>query len=399
VRPGFAFVSFALIAVVTARGAIRFEDFASTQGLNLVGGASVSGKVLRLTRARPNQSGAVWLLEKQRVASGFESTFQFQLTHQFGLGHGADGFAFVFQNSGSGALGGRGSAGGFAVADASNHYQPGIPWSIAVFFDTFRNSEEGDPSGNYVALCTNGRPAEMRWPAKRLAFTPHLSVRLKDRKVHTARIVYEPPALSVFLDGSTAPVLQTVVDLSIVTDRQGAAWVGFTASTGGGWQNHDILNWSFEETAVSSTVAMVSSDITFSMSACLPNRNLCTPERAIVERTSVGYHVILPANLEWGAAIPNASGRPVSVTNAHGIVCWDFASRGSKGCSGPSGNGPRSGPAGNGPRAGPEFVAPDSLAGALIVTTRDGRTCFSMNGWRGNFTRNEGFYEFDVEIK
>jgi hypothetical protein len=60
----------------------------------------------------------------------------------------------------------------------------------------------------------------MRWPAARLAYTPTLSVRLKDGKVHTARIVFQPPVLSVFLDGSIAPVLKTAVDLSIVMDPQ-----------------------------------------------------------------------------------------------------------------------------------------------------------------------------------
>ena len=38
----------------------------------------------------------------------------------------------------------------------------------------------------------------MRWPAARLAFTPHLRVQLKDRKVHSARIVFRPPVLSVY---------------------------------------------------------------------------------------------------------------------------------------------------------------------------------------------------------
>jgi hypothetical protein len=84
-----------------------------------------------------------------------------------------------------------------------------------------------------------------------MALTPNLSVRLKDRKVHTARVIFQPPVLSVFLDGSVAPVLETVVDLSIATDQQGRAWVGFTASTGFVWQNHDILSWSFAGTEVS----------------------------------------------------------------------------------------------------------------------------------------------------
>jgi hypothetical protein len=372
--------------------AIRFEDFASVRGLILVGDAAVTGKLLRLTPAKGDRSGAAWLRDKQPVGSGFETTFQFQLTHTGGLGHGADGFAFALQNSGPEALGGRGSAGGFAVSDPSyRHRETAIPWSIAVFFDTYRNQEEGDPSANYVAFCTYGRPSEMRWPARRLAFTRDLSVQLKDHNVHTARIAFQPPVLSVFLDDIATPVLQSVVDLSIVVDGQGAAWVGFTASTGGGYENHDILNWSFVRTDVSSNMSVVSSNITFLMDACLPDRNLCTPESAVVERSEAGYHIILPGNLEWGASVPVPLDRTAVVTNAHGIVCWDLSTRGSDGCSGPSGNGI---PA----EAG--FLAADTAAGALLMRTRAGRVWFSVNGRSGSgFEKNQGFYEFDLEIR
>ena len=391
-RCSLAWVALFLPGVAQAPAEIRLQDFASREGITLVGDAATSGKTVRLTRAKSNQSGAVWLREKQPVASGFETTFQFQLTRQGGLGHGADGFAFVLQNAGPEALGGRGSAGGFAVADPSyRHKETAIPWSIAVFFDTFRNEREGDPSDNYIALCTYGKPSGMGWPAPRLAFTRNLPVQLKDRNVHTARILFQPPVLSIFLDDSPAPVLETAVDLSIVVDRQGSAWVGFTASTGGGYENHDLLNWSFTGTETSSSISVVSSHITFALSACLPDRNLCTPERAVVERTNAGYHIILPGNLEWGAGIPNPSGRTVKVTNAHGIVCWDLKARGSDGCSEPSGNGPP---------AGPAFLAADAAGGALIMRTHEGYTSFSVNGRSGvGFKRNEGFYEFDLEIK
>jgi len=359
----------------------------------LLGDAAVTGKTLRLTQAKGDRSGAAWFREKQPVGSGFETTFQFQLTHQGGLGHGADGFAFVVQNSGPEALGGRGSAGGFAVEDPDFRHrrESAIPWSVAVFFDTYRNEEEGDPSANYVAFCTYGTPSEMRWPARRLAFTPNLSIQLKDQKVHTARILFQPPVLSVFLDNSSAPVLESVVDLSIVVDRQGGAWVGFTASTGGGYENHDILNWHFTGTDVASSMSVVSSHITFLMSTCLPDRNLCTPESAIVEHSEAGYHVILPGNLEWGANIPDTPGRTVVVTNAHGIVCWNLKERGSNGCSERSGNGT---PVGAG------FLAADAPAGALLMRTHEGRVWFSVNGRSGvEFKNNQGFYEVDLEIK
>jgi len=267
----------------------------------------------------------------------------------------------------------------------------GMPWAVAVFFDTYRNKEEADPSSNYIGIRANGGPPVTRWPPSRLAASPTLSVRLKDGKVHTARILFQPPVLSVFLDSSAAPVVETVVDLSIATDPEGRTWVGFTAATAGGWQNHDILSWSFGGTAVSSNMYMVTSDLLFPRSACLPNRNLCTPENAFIEQSGAGYHVVLPANLEWGASIPNPSGRPVEVSNAKGIVCWDLKAPGSRGCGGPLGNGGA---------AGAGFLAEDDPAGALIMRTRNGHTWFSVIGRSGaSFKDNEGFYEFDLKMK
>jgi hypothetical protein len=79
------------------------------------------------------------------------------------------------------------------------------------------------------------------------------------------------------------------------------------------------------------------------------------------------------------------------VTNAHGIVCWDVKKRSPDGCSGP---------AGSGTPAGPGFLAADVPAGALITRTGQGHTWFSVNGRSdGGFKDNEGFYEFDLEIK
>jgi Legume lectin domain len=390
-----ACIAFFLVAIATdrAHAEIHFDDFASSEGLSQVGDARVSGKVLRITRARAEQSGAFWFREKQSVLSGFDTTFQFQLTKQDRLFYrGADGFAFVVQNSGPEALGGMGSAGGFGVADSiGTPPHAGIPWAVAVFFDTYRNEEEADPSSNYIGIRANGGPPVTSWPPSRLAASPTLRVRLKDGKVHTARILFQPSVLSVFLDGAVAPVVETVVDLSIATDLEGRAWVGFTAATAGGWQNHDILSWSFGGTAVSSSMYMVTSNLLFPRSACLPNHNLCTPESAFIQQNGASYHIVLPANLEWGASIPNPSRRPVVVTNAKGFVCWDLKAPISQGCGGPSGNGGA---------AGAGFLAEDNPAGALIMRTRDGHTWFSVNGRSGSaFKDNEGFYEFDLEIE
>jgi hypothetical protein len=363
----------AMLFTAIAHGA----DFPPIQ---LAGDAAISGKILRLTPARERMVGAAWLVEKVQVSTGFETSFEFRLTHH--SGGGADGFAFVLQNSGPHAIAGRGSAGGFAMGDGhGDPHSPAIPSSIAVFFDTYQNIDSGDPSGNYIAVCSTGRPENMRWPPARLAVAPALAVKMKDHKTHSARVVFVPPILSVFLEGSL--VLSVPVDLSLVADASGQAYAGFTASTGDGYQNHDILQWSF--TAGPPKVD-VSSAISFAEFACLPDRNLCTPDRAVVTPTGEGrYHVILPANVEWGASIPSSSsaGESATIAKAHGTICWDATH-----CSGPDGNGIL---------AGEGFLAPDRAQGALIVRTKDGRIDFSVNG--RNAADNQGFFEFDVDCK
>ena len=368
----------------------EFHDFASPHDLNIVGDAHLQAAALRLTDARINIAGAAWYSEKEPVAQGFDTTFQFKLTRQGGLGNGADGFAFVVQNSDPSTVAGRGSAGGWGFGDGHrNRNRPGIPRALAVFFDTFKNEEDHDPSDNYIVICNNGGPRQMRWPPRRLKFTRGLPVFLKDGQTHTARILYKAPVISVFLDDLSTPVLISPVDLSLVTDEDGRAFVGFTASTGSGWENHDILSWSFTVTDVSS--AMVSSNISFFMDSCLPGRSLCTPDRELIEEKQPGlYHIVLPANLEWGAAIPNPRGLEVGVDNMRGTVCWDLNARGSEGCNGPDGSQIH---------ASKDFLSPDKPPGSLVVKTIHGQTRFSINDRAGSFRDNEGYFEFDVEIK
>src|ERR1017187_6889911 len=116
------------------------------------------------------------------------------------------------------------------------------------------------------------------------------------------------------------------------------------------------------------------------LGSCLPDRKLCTPHHALVEAPGPGVcHIVLPANLEWGAAIPNPSNRPVAIQNARGIACWNWQTLGPEGCNGPAGN---------------QFGA-----GALITRTKDGRTRFSIEDRTGNFRDNEGFFEFDKRLQ
>ena len=360
------------------------NDFRATKAIRLVNDAKRHKNFLRLTPAKMNQTGAAWTMEQQPVGEGFETSFRFQLSeaaaNEYG---GADGFAFVIQSLGTEAIAGRGAAGGFALArGANNPEKRGIPRSLAVFFDTFRNEDEEDPSSNYSAVFTNG---DGYWLPRRLAVSDELRVKLKDGQVHEVRIVYQRPQLMVYLDQNADAVLTLAVDLASVVGAEGKGYVGFTAATGSGYQNHDILSWSFRPGA-----AIVSSSIQFMNQACLPNRTLCTPDAAVVEARGDGrYLVILPANLEWGASIANPDGREVKIRSLRGTVCWNVSAKRNHSCNDAEGDRSNSG-------AG--LVSESGVPGGLVMQHRNGRTYFSVNATKGGFEKNEGYFEFEVEV-
>ena len=241
----------------------------------------------------------------------------------------------------------------------------------------------------------------MRWPPVCQAYSRKLSVDLKNGKPHTARIVYEPPRLSVWLDNLPEPVESASVDFARIRGGAGSAWAGFTASTGGSWENHDLLSWKFgpgPRPDTSSTISAVNSAISYKLGSCMPGRTLCTPEKPTVEQRGPGvYHGILPAHLEWGASVPNPTGAHTRVFNITGAICWDPGLRDTVGCNGHTGNGIVAGPEAEG---APGFVAPRSQAGALVARLLNGRVWFSVNDRTGDgFKDNEGFFEFDVAIQ
>jgi len=71
---------------------------------------------------------------------------------------------------------------------------------------------------------------------------------MSDGAPHTAVIRYEPGIMKIFMDDLVTPALEVSVDLANTLGlNSGEAFVGFTAGTGAGYENHDILNWTFQE--------------------------------------------------------------------------------------------------------------------------------------------------------
>jgi hypothetical protein len=229
---------------------INYPTFSSVAGLNLQGSAVRSGDVLRVTTANYSLAGSAWFDNQQAIRNGFLTTFQFRVTQLGGIkdddgNTGADGLAFVIQNQSRTALG---------SAAASMGYE-GIANSVAIEFDTFRNSIMGDPNGNHISVQTRGTTANSAWHSQSLGCATDLPD-MSDGNVHTASILYRPGTITISLDN--AQVLSVPLNLSTkLSLADGKAWVGFTSATWAAFENHDVLNWSMTSVPEPSTPALL----------------------------------------------------------------------------------------------------------------------------------------------
>ena len=249
----------------------NFADFSNASGLSLLGSASIPAtSQLRLTPAVGGQSGAAWYTaEKQYVGTAFETTFQFKLDENFDSPGGSDGFVFVIQNTAPTFLaGGGGTLGYYGLAN-----------SVAVEFDTFQNSEVNDPSPSDISVHTNGTGLNDWRESLSLGNYSTMPMLMDDAVVHSVKIAYTPGSMAIYLDNMTTPKLTVAVDLSeMLALDAGKAWVGFTAATGGGWQNHDILNWTYK------VLPDVSTTVSINDSATLEGNSGTTPNTFTVIR-------------------------------------------------------------------------------------------------------------------
>ena len=278
-----------------------------------------SPSFLRLTPSVGGNVGSAWYFNPAgltgdasaaplAMAGGFMTTFTFQFSNPGMNGFGpADGLAFVIQNgsftnnctttgdqtvcpSGALAVGphdGLGGELGFT----------GLTKSVAIQFDTYCNSEYSDvcstpaytgegvipfSSADAISVQSCGANANTTNHGGCTFGTVDLStfggnkIYLADGNPHTAQIMYTAPpnpggngsctpsstansgicgSLTIMLDGQN--VLTVPFSLSYLgLDSSADAFPGFTAATGGGFQNQDIQNWSFSsQTIVGTPVA------------------------------------------------------------------------------------------------------------------------------------------------
>ena len=213
----------------------NFVNFSGTSALTFNGKAAVYGNVLRLTTNLANQVGSAFLSSPIPVGSdtSFTTRFIFRIS---GSADGGDGMAFILQGNAATAIGAGGGGLGYG----------GIAQSLAIEIDNYQGA--GDPNANHMGILANG------------ATTTHVATwnatwDLEDGASHTAWVEYDGPAnqlrvyaaQGIVTQRPSSPVMTASLDLPAFVGSQ--AWFGFSAGTGGVFNNQDVESWSLNVNA------------------------------------------------------------------------------------------------------------------------------------------------------
>lgn len=180
----------------------------------------------QMTPELNNQSGCIWNRSKISFASSFDYTVNMYFGNNTG---GADGCAFVFQNSPQG-ISQCGLTGGQLGAG-------GIPNAVVVEFDTYDNDNPAhifDIAADHTAIEVDGNLqdpccAPLSGPVQADPFDAYID----DGLIHVLRVTWNPSTMlmSVYVDAS----LRLSCNYDFVNNVFGGnpnVWWGFTGATG-----------------------------------------------------------------------------------------------------------------------------------------------------------------------
>jgi gliding motility-associated-like protein len=192
------------------------------QSYNLQGSARALGNdCYRLTDQVQGENGTVWYTNKIDITTSFdiEFTMNFGNSNEFG----ADGMVFVLQSQGSNALGQSGQGIGF---------QGFLP-SLGIEFDTYQNTEEGDPEYDHIGVHRDGNVSHLNASSlTRPVQASQTSEDIEDGQEHRVRISWIAPrkVLEVYFDCSKR--ISMSLDMKSIFKTQTEVYWGFSGATG-----------------------------------------------------------------------------------------------------------------------------------------------------------------------
>ncbi len=226
---------------------IHYADFSQNlDSLQLNGDAffttdDLGNNVARIVRDTRDISGSMFyktpvsLLDPNGNGVSFSAFFRFRMHAAGGItdtdGDGADGCVFVVQTV-SNNVGSTGNGMGYE----------GIPNSLGIEFDTYNNGYLDNNNGNHIGIDTEGQINSKK----------HIEIpeRLNDGDIWCVWIDYSgiSQVLEIRFDSvNVRPINPIITDTLNLLNILGTndAYFGFTAATGTGFGNHDILEFRF----------------------------------------------------------------------------------------------------------------------------------------------------------
>ena len=225
----------------------------NSQDFSMLGTADTLNNILRMTSTEQYSTGAFWYKNKVNLLNGFICDFKFRFSQGDNNNSlenslpGADGIAFVIQNTSPEIIGKTGGGIGY----------DGIPNSIAFEFDTYKNSIHdslsiNDPNGNHFAIQSNKLNPNSASHSNdtRIFINERIPTIKSDSSIYYVKMIYNPGHLFVYLDTSRSYSSEPICILNnfyienyIDVSSDSNCYVGFTASTGKAVENHDIEEW------------------------------------------------------------------------------------------------------------------------------------------------------------
>jgi gliding motility-associated-like protein len=210
------------------------------QNYTLNGDAVASGGTcVAVTQNQLWQNGSVWYNDQIDLNQPF--TLEFNMTFGVQDDNGADGMVFVLQTVGPNAIGTSGAGMGFA----------GFNPSFGIEFDTYQNSDIGDPFEDHIAFLRDGNNNHFSIQNLAGPVSVHpTNINVEDAQPHGIKITWDPATQLVELYFDCLLRLSDNINLvgSVFGGNPLVYW-GFTGSTGGLPNLHEVClaeSYSFE---------------------------------------------------------------------------------------------------------------------------------------------------------
>jgi gliding motility-associated-like protein len=218
------------------------------------------GNCFVITPNIQSQSGGVWFNNPIDFADDFSISYQ----NNFGVNdaNGADGMAMVFKGNSNVEIGDVGGGVGYG----------GLRPSLVIEFDTWQNTDLGDPTWDHIAIIRDGEPNHNNTftSLTDIIEASSTSLNIEDGLNHDIRIewIADIQTLSVYFDC----VLRTSLTLDIKDDvfsGDNTIFFGFVGSTGGASNLHQVCF----------------NDVTFVDNLILQDQTICLGESIMFDAT------------------------------------------------------------------------------------------------------------------